>query len=163
MKDTSDVYYFKLRYIGKLSHHIKNQLSKLCREFCKENFNIKLVFNSLKIKNFCSYKNPIPDVLKFFLVYEFTCDSCISSYTGETNRHFKTRIEEHIKKESKFRIFKHLHSTRTCFDSYNSLSFKIIHKANNKFDLKIKETSHINGRKPNLNVQQNHLALTLSL
>ena len=35
--------------------------------------------------------------------------------------------------------------------------------ANSKFDLKIKEAWHINWRKPNLNAQQNHLALTLSL
>ena len=43
------------------------------------------------------------------------------------------------------------------------LCFKIIDKANSKFDLKIKEALHINWRKPNLNAQQNHLALTLSL
>ena len=43
------------------------------------------------------------------------------------------------------------------------LCFKIIDKANSKFDLKIKETLHINWRKPNLNAQQNHLALTFSL
>ena len=53
--------------------------------------------------------------------------------------------------------------TATCFDPYNSLCFKIIDKANSKFDLKIKEALHINWRKPNLNAQQNHLALTLSL
>ena len=44
-----------------------------------------------------------------------------------------------------------------------TLSFKIIDKANSKFDLKIKEALHINWRKPNLNAQQNHLTLTLSL
>ena len=65
--------------------------------------------------------------------------------------------------DNKSHIFKHLHSTTTCFDSYNSLCFKIIDKANSKFDLKIKEALHINWRKPNLNAQQNHLALTLSL
>ena len=62
--------------------------------------------------------------------------------------HFKTRIEEHIKKDNKSHIFKHLHSTTTCFDSYNSLSFKIIDKVNSKFDLKIKEALHLNWRKP---------------
>ena len=56
-----------------------------------------------------------------------------------------------------------LHYITTCFKSYNSLSFKIIDKANSKFDLKIKEALHINWRKPNLNAQQNHLALTISL
>ena len=68
-----------------------------------------------------------------------------------------------IKKWITSLIFKHLHFTATCFDSYNPLCFKIIDKANSKFDLKIKEALHINWRKPNLNVQQNHLALTLSL
>ena len=139
LKDAPDVHYFKLPYIGNLSHHIKKKLSKLCKEFCKENFNIKLVFNSFKIKNYFSYKDPIPDDLKSFLVYKFTCASCSSSYIGETCRHFKTRIEEHIKKDNKSHIFKHLHSTTTCFDFYNPLCFKIIDKANSKFDLKMKE------------------------
>ena len=66
LRDTSDVYYFKLSYIGNLSHYIKNKLSKLCKEFCKENFNIKLVFNSFKIKNYFLYKDLIPDDLKSF-------------------------------------------------------------------------------------------------
>ena len=56
-------------------------------------------------------------------------------------------IEEHIKKDYKSHIFKHLHFTATCFDS--------------KFDLKIKETLYINWRKLNLKAQQNHLALIL--
>ena len=163
LKDTPDAHYFKLPYINNLSYHIKNKLSKLCKEFCKENFNIKLVFNSFKINNCFSYKDPIPDGLKSFLVYIFTCASCSSSYIGETCRHFKTRIEEHIKKDNKSHILKNLHSTATSFDSYNSLCFRILDKADSKFDLKIKETLHINWRKPHLNAQQNHLAHTLSL
>ena len=98
VKGISDVHYFKLPYICNLSHHIKNKLLKLCKEFCKENFNIKLVFNSFKIKNYFSYKDPIPDDLKSFLVYKYTCASCSSSYIGKTCHHFETRIEEHIKR-----------------------------------------------------------------
>ena len=121
---------------------------KLCKEFCKQNFNIKLVFNSFKVKNYFSYKDPIPNNLKSFLIYKFTCASCSSSYIGETCRHFKTRIEGHIKKDNKSHIFKHLHSNATCFDSYNFLCFKINDKAGSKFDLKVKEALHINWRKP---------------
>ena len=44
-KDTFDVHYFKLPFTGNLSYHFENKLSKLWKEFCKENFNIKLVFN----------------------------------------------------------------------------------------------------------------------
>ena len=101
--------------------------------------------------------------LKSFLVCKFTFASCSSSYIGKTGHHFKTRIGEHIKKGNKSHIFKHMHSTPTCFDLYNSLSFKIIDKGNSKFDLKIKEALHIDWRKPNLKAQQNHLSLTLSL
>ena len=60
-------------------------------------------------------------------------------------------------------IFLSIYSTATCFDSYNSLCFKITDKANCKFDLEIKEALHINCSEPNLNTQQNHLTLTLSL
>ena len=72
-------------------------------------------------------------------------------------------IGEHIKKYNKSHTFKHLHSSETSSDSYNSLCFKTIHKANSKFNLKIKEALHINWRKPNLDAQQNHLTFTLSL
>ena len=68
LENTSDVYYFKLPYIGNLSHHIRNKLSKICKELCKENFNIKLVFILFKIKNYFSCKYPIPHDLKSFLV-----------------------------------------------------------------------------------------------
>ena len=93
--------------------------------------------------------HPIPDDLKFFLLYKFTCASCSSSYISETCRHFKNSIEEHIKKDNKSHIFKNTHSPTTCFDSYNSLSLKIIDKANSKFDLKVKQALHINWTKPN--------------
>ena len=44
-------------------------------------------------------------------------------------------------------IFKVLHSTAACSDSYNSLSSKMIDKVNSTFDLKIEEALHINWRK----------------
>ena len=52
LKDKYDYHYFKLPNISNLSHHVKNNFSKLCKEFRKENFNIKLVFDSFKIKNY---------------------------------------------------------------------------------------------------------------
>ena len=55
LKGKSDVHYFKLPYIDNLSHQIKDKLSKICKEFLKENFNIVLVFNSFKAENYFSY------------------------------------------------------------------------------------------------------------
>ena len=160
LKDISDVHYFKLPYIRNLLHHIKNKFWKLCKGFCKENFNINLLFASLKIKMIFLIKTQF---LKSFLVYEFTCASCSSSYIGLTCCHFKTRIQEHKKKHNKSHILRHLHYTATCFNLYNFPSFKIIGKDNFKFELKIKKSLHINWRNSSLNTEQNHLALTLSV
>ena len=145
LKDTSDVYYFKLPYICNLLQHIEKKLSKLCKEFCKEIFSITIVFNSFKIKSHVSYKDPVTDDLKSFAVYKFTCGSCSSGNICKTSGHFKTTIEEHIKNDNQSHIFKHLHSNTACFESHNSLSFKVIDKANSKFDLKLKKLYTLSG------------------
>ena len=46
--------------------------------------------HSFKIEKYFAYKDPIPNDLKSFLIYKFTCASCSSSYIAETflnNRH----------------------------------------------------------------------------
>ena len=108
LKDKSDVHYFKLRYIGNPSHHIKIKLSKLCKEFCKENFNILLVLLLSKLKIIFYIKTQF--LMKSFPGYKFTCTSCSSGYIGETC-HFKARIEEHIKKDNTSHISYHQTST----------------------------------------------------
>ena len=97
------------------------------------------------MKKYFLFKDPIPNDLKSFLVCKFTCASRSSSYISKTCRHLKTGTEEHIKKDNKSHIFKYLHFTLTCFDSYSSLCFKIIDNANSKFDLKIKEAYILTG------------------
>ena len=79
--------------------HIKKKLAKLCKEFYKENFSCYLIHSKLKI--IFRYKDPIPNDLEFCLVYKFTWASCSSSFISKTCRHFKTSIQEHIKKDSK--------------------------------------------------------------
>ena len=101
LKHTPDVHYFKLPYFGNLLHQIKTKISKLSKGSCNEDLNIKAVFNLFKIKNYFSDKDPIPDDLQSFLVYKFVCANCSSSFIRKTCRHFKTRIEEHIKKDNK--------------------------------------------------------------
>ena len=49
------------------------------------------------------------------------------------------------------------------WDSFHNDIEKFKSKANSKFNLKIKKALHINWRKPKLNSQQNHIALTLSM
>ena len=80
--------------------------------------NVKSVFTSFKISNYFSVKEGTPYFLKSFLVYKFIFAKCKSCYIGETCRHLKTRIDEHIKKDKKFNVFQHLHSREECFSSF---------------------------------------------
>ena len=73
----------------------------------------------------------------------------IARTTASTSK-FKDPISDDLKS---FLVYKF-----TC-----ASCFKLIDKANFKFDLKIKEALHINWRKTNLNARQNHLALALLL
>ena len=93
-------------------------------------------------------------------MYNFTCIVVLETLAKLVVILKKTMIEEHIEKYDKSHIFKHLHSTTTCFDLY-TLSFQIIDKADSKLDLKTREALHVSWEKSNLNAQQNHLAVTL--
>ena len=62
----------------------------------------------------------------------------------------KPGLKKISKKYIKSHVFIHLHSNISCFGSHNNPSFKIIDKANYKFDFKIKEALNINWRKPKI-------------
>ena len=91
--------HYKLPYIGKHSEQVQK-----CKQFCKD-ADFKIVFTSFKINNYFSTKDKTPYFLKSFLVYKFVCARCNSCYIGETCRHFKTRIDEHVKKDKKSNIY----------------------------------------------------------
>ena len=102
--DVNKLRYFKLPYIGKYSEQVQKKITKLCKQYCKEN-NVKIIFTSFKISNYFSAKDATSYLLKSFLVYKFICARCKSCYIGETCRHFKTRIDEHIKRVPCFSTF----------------------------------------------------------
>ena len=150
--------YFKLPYIGKYSEQVQKKITKLCKQHCKEN-NVKVVFTSFKISNYFSVKDATPYFLKSFLV----CARCKSCYIGETCRHFKTRIDEHIKKDKRSHVFQHLQSKEECFSSFDLNCFSILDSATTRYQTKLKEGMYIDWEKPNLNKQKNHLSTTLSI
>ena len=134
--------FYKLPYIGKYSEQVQKKLSKFCKQFCKD-ADLKIVFTSFKINNYFSTKDKTPYFLKSFLVYKFVCARCNSCYIGETCRHFKTRIDEHVKKDKKSNIYKHLNNNKECFSSFNSDCFSILDYAPKQFQVKIKEGMYI--------------------
>ena len=82
-------------------------------------------------------------------------------YIGETNRHFHTRVNEHLFRDKNSHVFKHLNCSRHCRDSCDASSFKIIDSAKTFSQLKIKESFHIERSNPELNKQVEHVNLTL--
>ena len=155
--------YFKLPYIGKYSEITQHNINKIIKKYCKLTTQVRLAFTTFKIQSLFSTKDPIPNNLKSFLVYKFTCASCNACYIGETTRHFRTRIDEHTHKDKNSHIYKHLNGNPNCLNSLTNTSFTYLDSANTSFQLKLKEGMHIGWEKPNLNKQVNHIATTLSI
>ena len=149
---TQQTRYFKLPYIGHNSRHTQRKLTNIIKHFCTD-IDIKLIFTTFKIKNIFSFKDPIPDLIKSMVVYQFTCAGCNSRYIGETSRHLTTRIREHTTTDKNSHIYRHFLNSPTCKNHYSPSCFKIIDSADTSFSLKIKEALHINKINPELNVQ----------
>ena len=61
-----------------------------------------------------------PAGLRSRVIYKFSCAGCSTCYVGETNRHFATRIREHLSSDKNSHIFKHLKGS----ENYRSLCSK---------------------------------------
>ena len=92
------------------------------------------------------------------VVYKYTCGRCNSTYYGETDRHLKVRLGEHIgispltfkktKSSKESTIRDHL---LNCNNILSFEEFTILTNRNNKFNLEIKESLLIKGDRPILN------------
>ena len=119
----TDIRFFKLPYIGKYSNIAQKKNQNLVKNICKY-IDVKVVLTPFKISNKFSYKDPLPFHLQSFIVYKFICANCKVSYVGETTRHFITRINEHLQKDPKSNIFKHLQESRKCNSVCNKDCFQ---------------------------------------
>ena len=81
-----------------------------------------------------SPKDFVPDSLKSRVVYQSTCASSGVRYIGETNRHFNTRVNEHLFRD------KSLSASLGCRDKCDISCFKILEHASTYSQLKIKES-----------------------
>ena len=60
--------------------------------FCK----VKIVFKtSHRLKNYFSFKNIDPELLRSSQIYYFMCGSCHALYTSKTFRYMEFRVLEH--------------------------------------------------------------------
>ena len=70
-------------------------ISVTINKYCKD-LNVKTIFSPFKLSTMFSPKDFVPDSLKSSVVYQFSCVSCGARCIGETNRHFNTRVNEHL-------------------------------------------------------------------
>ena len=76
-----------------------------------------------------SPKDFIPNSLKSYVVYQFTCASCGVRYIGETNRHFNTHVNEHLFRDKNSDVLKHLSASKGCRDKCDISCFKTLDHA----------------------------------
>ena len=124
---------------------------------------LKVIFTPFKVGDLFSVKDSIPKFLKSFVVYKFVCPGCSAWYIGETTRHLSTRIEEHLEKDKKSHIFKHLNENSNCKSLVTPECFEIIDSASSKFRLKLKEAMHITWVKPSLYRPIKHESISITV
>ena len=151
--------YFKLPFIGLHSKLMQKKIDQLCKRFCKS-LKVKLVFTSEKLRCAFSTKDPYQSEHLSKVVYKFVCASCNASYVGQTCRHLATRIDEHFGKDKKSHIYQHLMSSEDCLDKCSKDCFFVLHTANTKHQLRIKESLYITWLKPILNKQKQYQYIT---
>ena len=155
------VNFYKLPYIRDVSEKANKQIRNICEKFCKET-KLRLSFGTFKIGCMFSAKDKLVNAMKSFVIYRFSCPGCNARYIGETTRHLSVRIDEHLTKMSSH-IFKHLEQSQNCKPLCDETCFEIIDTANSAFALKIKEAMHIGWEKPNLNVQQMTVQVSITV
>ena len=163
-----EVRYITLPFQGHYSYFIRNKLQKLLGSYLPD-ISFRFIFtNSLTIGSYFKYKDRIPNVMCSNVVYEYTCPVCKARYIGSTCRNLTIRIAEH--KGFSFRTGKQLANPNASMIRDHSRrqdhlirdeAFKILFKANNKFELRIAETLNIIESKPTLN--SNDTAIKLNL
>ena len=91
---------------GQQSNTLKRQLTRLFARLApwtKINF---IFYASNKIGKLSKLKSVLPVIKCSHLIYHISCSECDEFYIGLTNRHLKTRINEHKTNENSA-LFRH--------------------------------------------------------
>ena len=155
-------HFFKLPYVGEMSNNIKHKLKIICERYCKD-IEVNIAFQSYKIGSVFSTKDKLGNMSKPMTVYKFCCARCNSCYIGETTKVASVRANEHLFSDKLSAVHKHLLSNPECKAVSDISCFSAIDHAETQFQLKIKQSFHINWENPVLNKQMKHYNVQLSL
>jgi len=96
-KDKEDInhIYYKVPFVKQIEKQNKKTFQDI-NALLKDKAKVRLAYQTCKTSSFFPNKDRVTDDVKSHLVYQFTCSHCDGCYTGETVRHLKTRINEHL-------------------------------------------------------------------
>ena len=106
----TDTRFFKLPYIGIYSNITQKKIQNVVKTFCK-GIDVKLYLRHSRSVTSFHIKIHYHFIFNHSL-FTFICANCKVYYVGETTRHFSTRTNEHLQKDAKSNIFKHLQESR---------------------------------------------------
>ena len=137
-------------YLGLPSIIYGRKIRELFRSFfCIE---IRVVFQSFKVKNYFSLKCGTPSPLLANVVYSFQCLCDVDKvYIGKTKRHLATRVKEHGNSKTHSAIHEHVSGCAVCQSSFSAERFRRVDSGKNDMEVTIKEALHIKLSQPKLN------------
>ena len=124
----------------------------LCYDLCIADVLVPLIMYIVcVVVMICLLCSPFTSDLSAFVVYKFICSSCNACYIGETARHMRTRVDEHLHSDTNSHVYKHLQENPTCRLKCDSSCFSVVDHASSKYQLRIKEALAIKEHNPDLN------------
>ena len=90
------IVYFSIPYKGNTSFTLRKSLTKLLMSFYPQ-VTIRVVFKpNSTIQNYFNIKDKIPIELRSSVIYLYQCRECNLRYLGQTGKHLKERISNHL-------------------------------------------------------------------
>ena len=159
------VIYFTIPYRGNASFKLRNGLTKLLKCFYPQ-VAVRVIFKPCStIQNWFNIKDRIPVKLQSSVIYLYQCGECNLRYVGQTGKHLKERISNHLGISSRTQqpLAKPPHSAIRDHSHSNDHpirrdSFKVLGTFASNMERLTAEALHIHHLKPELNFQD-HFSL----
>ena len=141
---------FITQYRGKISDELSRRLRKIIP--------LSVVFTTRKLKTCLpSLKAPISKDLRSRVVYQIDCTGCGSCYVGQTIRHLRTRLTEHLRETAP--VGSHL---KQCAGTDN-WKYKVLDGSRSLTKLLTLEALYIEREKPGLNTRDEYRSRPLTI
>ena len=140
--------YLKVPFVGKISTIFARRIKSLLQP---KDHDIRVVYETTKVRNSFQLKDPIPKPLLTRVVYQFICrgDPDIK-YIGHTTRTLKERVNEHLRGGTA--VSDHIGQCQACQNLGVTINdFHVIKTCWYKWDTSVMEALFIKTKHPVLN------------